>query len=315
MNVKTASPALPRRSAWRILRRDYPLYFFVLPAVAFTLLFAYLPLFTNVIAFMDYSLLKGWLGMGSPWVGFKWFQRFLTDPEFLPIAFRTIYYSLAKLAFSFPAPIILALLLNELRSQAFKRTVQTISYLPYFVSWVTVSSLLYMFLSLSSTGLFNNILELFGLQRIPFMSKSRYFLPILVVSDLWKGVGWGSIIYLAAIASIEQQLYEAARIDGASRWQQMRFITLPGIMPAMVILLILTAGGIFNANFDQMFTLQNDVIRPDTHVVNTYAYEIGIFTRKFSLGTAINLFQGLINFVLVWVTNLASKRIRGTGLF
>ena len=313
--MKTTALVHPRRSAWRIVRRDYVLYFFLLPAVGFTFLFAYLPLFINVIAFMDYSLLKGWLGLGSPWVGFKWFQRFLTNPDFPVIAWRTITYSLVKLAFSFPAPIILALLLNELRSQAFKRTVQTISYLPFFVSWVTVSSLLYLFLSLSSTGLVNNALELLGAKRIPFMSKARYFLPVLVVSDLWKGTGWGSIIYLAAIVSIEQQLYEAARIDGAGRWKQMRYITLPGIMPATVILLILTAGGIFNANFDQMFTLQNDVIRADTHVINTYSYYIGIESRKFSLGTAINLFQGVINFILVWTTNYLSKRIRGTGLF
>ena len=307
--------AAPRRNVGKIFRNEWVLYFFVLPAVGFTFLFNYLPLFINVIAFMDYDITKGWLGLASPWVGFKHFQKFLTDSEFPTIALRTLAYAGGKMVFTFPAPIIFALLLNELRSQAFKRTVQTISYMPFFVSWVTVSSLVYLFLSTSSTGLVNNIVQALGGQRTIYMSKVEYFLPLLVVTELWKSMGFSSIIYIAAIASIEQQLYEAAMIDGAGRWARMTRITLPGILPAVVILLILSAGSLFSSNFDQIYTLTNPVIRTRTFVINIWGYFQGIQQRKYSLGTAISMFQSVISFLLVWLTNFASKRVRGTGLF
>lgn len=313
--MRAEARAIRRRSFLKLIRREQVLYYMLIPAVSFTLLFYYLPMFMNVIAFMDYKITTGWLGLGSKWIGFQWFQRFLSDPDFYTIALRTVWYALAKLAFAFPAPIILALLLNEVRNQVYKRTVQTISYLPFFVSWVTVGGLIYMFLSTSSSGLVNNVIEFFGGERIVFMSRPQYFLPVLVFSTLWKGVGLGSIIYLATIASIEQQLYEAARIDGAGRWKQLWHITIPGIMPAVIIILILNAGTLFTADFDQMINLQNDVIKTDTDVINIYAYNVGILQKRFGMGTAINLFQAAINFTLVWLTNFAAKRIRGTGLF
>ena len=299
--IRTRRPA---RETIKIIKREYVLYLFLVPAVGFVFVFMYLPLFINVIAFMDYDLFDGWLGLGSPFVGLKHFKTFLSNSDFYTIALRTLYYSFVK-----------PLLLNELRIEGFKRVTQTISYLPHFVSWVTVSSLVYLFLSTSSTGFVNNIIEALGGNRILFMGRAQYFLPVLVVTDVWKGVGFGSIIYIAAIASIDLQLYEAAKIDGAGRWQRMIHITLPGIMPATIILLILSMGVVFNANFDQVFTLQNEVIRQDTMVINVYSYWIGIAQRKYSLSTAINLFQGLINFVLVWTTNYISKRVRGTALF
>jgi putative aldouronate transport system permease protein len=313
--LKSTLQALPRRSAWRTIRKEYVLYLLLVPALGFTFIFYYLPLAMNVVAFMDYKLTAGWLGLGSKWVGLYQFKRFLSDPDFYKVAGRTIVYAVAKLAFSFPAPIILALLLNELRNQVYKRTVQTISYLPFFVSWVTVGGLIYLFLSISSSGLINNVIEAFGGKRILFMSRPQYFLPVLVVSTLWKGVGLGSIIYLATIASIEQQLYEAARIDGAGRWKQLVHITLPGIMPAIIIILIMNAGGLFSADFDQIINLQNGVIQLDTDVINTYSYYVGVMQRRYAEGTAISLFQALINFALVWLTNFIAKRVRGTGLF
>jgi putative aldouronate transport system permease protein len=313
--LKPTAHAFPRRSLWRTLKREYVLYLLLIPAIGFTFVFYYMPMAMNVVAFMDYKLTAGWLGLGSKWVGFYQFQRFLSDPDFYKVALRTVVYALAKLAFSFPAPIILALLLNEVRNQAFKRTVQTISYMPFFVSWVTVAGLIYMFLSVSSSGLINNAIELFGGKRILFMSKAQYFLPVLVLSTLWKGVGLGSIIYLATIASIEQQLYEAAKIDGAGRWKQLIHITLPGIMPAIIIILIMNAGSIFSADFDQMINLQNGVIQLDTDVINTYSYYVGVMQRRYAEGTAISLFQAVINFFLVWLTNFIAKRVRGTGLF
>jgi putative aldouronate transport system permease protein len=313
--VTTTGTAIRRRSAWKSVKREYVLYLMLLPAVGFTLVFSYLPMSMNVIAFMDYKLTAGWLGLGSKWAGFAQFKRFLTDPVFYEVAARTIFYAAAKLVVSFPAPIILALLLNELRNQAFKRTVQTISYLPFFVSWVTVAGLIYMFLSISSTGIINTAIAALGGKKIIFMSRAQYFLPVMLFSTLWKGVGLGSIIYLATIASIEQQLYEAARIDGAGRWRQLLSITLPGIMPAVIIILILNAGSIFSADFDQIVNLQNNVIQTDTDVINVYSYHVGVSQRRYAVGTAISLFQAVINFGLVWLTNFISKRVRGTGLF
>ena len=307
--------AIHRRSSWRTVRRDRVLYLMLLPAIGFTLVFSYLPMAMNVIAFMDYKLTSGWLGLGSRWVGFANFKRFLGDPVFYEVTLRTIAYAAAKLAISFPAPIILALLLNEVRNQAFKRTVQTIAYLPYFVSWVTVAGLIYMFLSISSTGIINSGIAALGGKKILFMSRSQYFLPVMLFGTVWKGVGLGSIIYLATIASIEQQLYEAARIDGAGRWKQLLNITIPGIMPAIIILLILNAGSIFSADFDQIVNLQNDVIQTDTDVINVYSFHVGVAQRRYALGTAISLFQAVINFILVWLTNFVAKKVRGTGLF
>jgi putative aldouronate transport system permease protein len=309
-----AAPAR-RLTGWRLFRREYVLYLMLIPAVGFTFVFSYVPMGMNVIAFMDYKMTSGWMGLGSKWVGFYQFARFLSDPSFWEVTFRTILYSTAKLLVSFPAPIILALLLNELRNQAFKRTVQTIAYLPYFVSWVTVAGLIYMFLSISSTGIINILIEALGGKRTIFMSRPQYFLPVLLFSTVWKGVGLGSIIYLATIASIEQQLYEAARIDGAGRWRQLLHITLPGILPAVIIILILNAGSIFSADFDQIVNLQNSVIQTDTDVINVYTYHVGIMQRRFAQGTAISLFQAVINFALVWGTNFIARRTRGSGLF
>ena len=315
MSTEDDSRVVHRRSLWRILRREQVLYYMLIPALGFTLVFYYLPMFMNVIGFMDFKITKGWLGLGSEWVGLKWFKQFLSDSAFWPVARRTLWYAFAKLIFSFPAPIILALMLNEVKNQVFKRTVQTISYLPFFVSWVTVAGLIYIFLSTSSSGLINNVIEVLGGERIVFMSRAQYFLPVLVFSTLWKGMGLGSIIYLATIASIEQQLYEAAWIDGAGRWKQMIHITIPGIMPAVIVLLILNAGTLFSADFDQMINLQNNVIKTDTDVMPTYVFYVGIMQRKYALGTAISLFQSLINFTLIWLTNFAAKKVRGYGLF
>jgi putative aldouronate transport system permease protein len=297
------------------MKREYVLYFMLLPAIGFTLVFNYLPMSMNVIAFMDYKITGGWMGLQSKWVGLLWFKRFLTDPDFWSVTVRTVYYAFTKLLVSLPAPIILALLLNEVRSQVFKRTVQTISYLPFFVSWVTVSGLLYMFLSLSSAGIINQLIEALGGKKILFMGKSQYFLPVMLFSTVWKGVGLGSIIYLATIASIEQQLYEAARIDGAGRWRQLVHITIPGILPAFIIILIMSSGSIFSSDFTQIVTLQNDVIQTDTDVIDVYAFHVGVMNRRYAMGTAITLFQAVINFTIVWLTNLFAKRVRGTGLF
>ncbi len=291
----------------------YPLYFGVLPSILLTLIFSYLPMFTNVIAFMDYDMFNGWLGLGSPFVGFQNFS-FLKDPDFYKLVTRTLTYSVAGLIFSFPASLLLALALNELRNELFKRTIQTISYIPHFVSWVTVASLVYIFLSVDPSGLINNLKQaMVGGERISFMQKPEYFLAILLITGVWKEIGWGTIIYLASITSIDPQLYEAAQIDGAGRWKQMLHVTLPGIMPATVILLIFAVGGLFSSNFDQIYNLQNDVIRNDVSTINLYVYYKGLRDQQYSLSTAIGLFQGVISFILIRTANFISKKVADVG--
>lgn len=305
----------PTRGLTR-LRSEYPLYLFVLPAVVVTLLFAYLPMFMNITAFMDYDITAGWLGLESKFVGFAWFHQLFGDPYFVKVIWRTFYYSLLVLVFGVPGPLILALLLNELASEKFKRIVQSVSYLPHFVSWVTIASLIYLFASTDSAGLFNNIkIFLFGGERIVFMKDPAYFPFILTISNVFKTVGWGTIIYLAAIASVDQQLYEAATIDGANRWEKVRHITLPSILPTIVILLIFSFGALFASDFDQVYNLQNPIIRADTNTINVYSYYKGVLDQQISLATSIGLFQGIINAILLVLANYFSKKVTTYGLY
>jgi len=298
----------------RAIKNYWILYLYLLPAIGLTLVFNYLPTFSNVIAFMDYKIYNGWMGLSSSWVGFKNFQ-FLQTAEFWQLAWRTVYYSFFILLFSFPAPLILALLMNELRCQIFKKFVQTVSYIPHFVSWVTVASLFYIFLSYDPSGAVNNIIQaVFGGERQVFMQNSSLFLPLLIVSQMWKEVGWGSILYLAAITMIDPQLYEAARVDGANRWHQMRHITLPGMASTTVILLVFSLGGLFSGNFDQIFNFQNQVIQNQTNIINTFTFYKGIREQQFSLATAVGLFQGLIGFLLMFAANWAGKKYNDTGI-
>lgn len=290
------------------------LYVFLVPALLVTFLFAYLPMFSNIIAFMDYDFTKGWFGLGSPFVGFKNFS-FLRELWFYKLAGRTILYSFTMLIFSFPAPLILALLLNELKNATFKKTVQTVFYVPHFVSWVTVAGLFYLFFSTDPSGIVNNIKQLLvGGERILYMQNTSTFLPALVISQVWKEVGWGTILYLAAISVIDTQLYEAAEVDGANRWQQMLHITLPGLLSTTCILLIFSLGGLFGSNFDQIFNLQNPVIREDTYTINVFTYFRGIQAHQYSFATAVGLFQGLVSFVLIMTTNYVTKKLNNTGI-
>lgn len=290
------------------------LYIFLLPALLLTFFFSYLPLFSNVIAFMDYSMFDGWMGLGSPWVGFKNFS-FVHETWFVQLALRTFYYSAGILLFSFPASLILALMMNELKNQVFKKVSQTISYLPHFVSWTTVASLVYLFLSIDTVGLINNLkVALFGGERIVFMQNVHLFLPLLIITQTWKEVGWGSILYLAAISTIDPQLYEAATVDGAGRWRRMLNITLPGLMPTTIILMIFSLGGLFSGNFDQMFNLQNDVIQADTNIISTYTYYQGVRGAQYSLATAVGLFSGVISFLLLLGANFLGKKLNNTSI-
>ena len=291
------------------------LYIFLLPAIILTLVFGYLPMFSNVIAFLDYNIAKGWFGLASPFVGFKHFA-FLKEAWFYRILGRTMWYSFAGLLFSLPSSLILALLFNELRSLRFKKAVQTISYVPNFVSWVTISGLVYTFLSYEPDGILNNILEkLFHLERVSYMQDPIYFLAVLIITGIWKGVGWGTIMYMAALSTIDEQIYEAADVDGAGRLAKVIHITFPGLVPIFCILLIFAMGGLFHTNFDQMFNLQNAVLRDRVNTIDLYTYFNGVVNRQYSLSTAVGLFQGVTSMILVLGTNYITKKLSGVGIY
>ncbi|WP_162463215.1 ABC transporter permease [Paenibacillus psychroresistens] len=292
----------------------YILYLFLIPAIGLTFFFNYIPMFSNVIAFMDYDFTEGWMGMGSPFVGFKHFA-FLQESWFYELAIRTITYSFFILITSFPLALIFALLINELKSSKFKKITQTVSYIPHFVSWVTVSGLVYIFLTVDPSGLLNNLKVLiFGGERISYMQDSGYFLPLLILTQIWKETGWGCIIYLAALTTIDPSLYEAAVVDGATRWQKVWYITLPALIPTTAILLIFSLVGLFSSNFDQIFNLQNSVIRQTTDTINIYTFYVGVRSQQYSLAAAVGLFQGVVTFILVMISNYTSKKMSGSGI-
>ena len=315
MQATSAQKKAKSRSFWTIMRQDYLYYIFLLPSLVVTILFAYIPMFTNVVAFMDYVPYKGWMGLESDFVGFANFQSLMSDPGFWILVQRTIYYSVLISVVTFPASILFALLLNEVRNMAFKRIVQTVSYLPYFVSWVTIASLFYIFMSQDTAGIINNIRGLFGLERVIFMKYPSNFPAVLVISSLYKGLGWGSIIYLAAIAGVDAQLYEAARIDGASRFRQAWNITLPSILPTITIMLVMSMGSLFSSNFDQVYTMQNPLISPETDTIATYTYVVSLVKMRYSAGATIGLFQGVVNAIFLLGSDKISKKLSGYGLF
>ena len=304
-----------RKRFWAMLRQDYALYLFLAPAILATLIFAYLPMFTNYIAFTKYVPYHGWMGMASEFIGLDNFKELLSNADFWRIVGRTIYYSALITVVTFPASIIFALLLNEVRNMAYKRTVQTVSYLPHFVSWVTIASLFYLFMSTDTVGIINNIRELFGFERVSIMADSGNFPIVLALSSLYKGLGWGSIIYLAAISGVDPQLYEAARIDGASRFQQALNITIPTILPTIALMLVMSMGSLFGSNFDQVFNLQNTLIAPDTNTIATYSYTVTLVKSRFAAGATIGLFQGAVNAVFLLGSDKLSKKLSGYGLF
>lgn len=287
-------------------RKQIWLLIFVAPAVILTIIFSYLPMFGNIIAFQDFNVTKGFLG--SPFVGFANFKKLFEDPRSLKVIINTFILSSVNLIFTFPAPIILALMLNELKSSVFKRTVQTISYLPHFISWVIILGFVKE-LTAYPYGLLNDIkIALFGGEPVMFLAESEYFLPIIVITNIWKEVGWNTIIFLAALSGIDMQLYEAAAIDGAGRLRQTFHVTLPGIMPTIVILLILSISRLFGTNFDQVYNLINIHIQDEVDVLETYVYREGIQRYKYSFAAAVGLFQGAISLVLIVITNMLSKR-------
>ena len=293
-----------RKSLKKRIWEHKVLYLFLLPCVASLLVFNYYPMYGALLAFKKFNYELGIIG--SPWVGFKNFQTFISSLEFWTIIRNTITISGLKLIFSFTAPIILALLLNELRFHKFKRVVQTMSYLPNFVSWVVVVSLLTVIFS-PYGGIVNNIRNLMGYDSIFFLGEDKYFYPFVVLSDIWKGVGWGSIIYLSALSSISPELYESAILDGAGRLKSTWHITLPGIKMTIGIMFIYAVGGILNAGFDQILLLQQPANMLKSEILDTFVLKTGLNYGKFEYATAIGLFKSVFSFTLIIVTNQLAK--------
>ena len=296
----------------RSLTRYQALYLMLIPGVLYFLTFKYAPLLGSIIAFKDYHIAKGIID--SPWVGFRWFENLFTYPQFTRLLRNTLLISVYQIIFSFPAPIILALLLNELRKAMFKRLVQTVIYLPHFLSWTLMYGLVYMMFSVQ-TGVVNNLLGQLGIPPINLLQSNEIFRTLIVGSGMWKEMGWGTIIFLAALTGINPSLYEAAKIDGAGRWDQMRYISLPGIMPAVVVLLLLKLGNILDLGFEQIFIFLNPTNYENGDILDTYAYRAGIIQGQYSMTTAIGLFQSVIGFLLLLFANRLSNKTTGEGLF
>ena len=297
------------------LKRDWirnrSLYILVIPVLLFYILFHYKPMYGAIIAFKDYTPILG--VKDSPWIGFDNFIRFFKSVYFGRLIKNTILLSVYSLIFGFPAPIILALLLNEVRNKRFKNLTQTITYLPHFISLIVVTGMLTDF-SMTS-GLFNDIIEFFGGERSPLLQNPNLYRTMYVASGIWQQVGWGSIIYLSALAGVDQQLYEAASIDGAGKWKQLLNVTLPGIAPTIIIMLIMRVGQLMSMGYEKTILLYNPSTYDTADIISSYIYRVGLLEQDWSYSTAVGLFNSVINFCLLILTNKISKKFSETSLW
>ncbi|MDR0405812.1 MAG: ABC transporter permease subunit [Clostridiales bacterium] len=299
------------KRAAKDFKRNYSLYLIALPVLLFYILFAYKPMYGVWIAFTRFNPAQGIVG--SPWVGLANFTSFFRSHYFARLMKNTLFISAASILFSIPSAVLLALLINEVKSKAFAKTVQTITYMPHFISLVVVCGIVADFVSLD--GLVNKILALFGAEAVSFLQMPEYFVPIYIISDLWQEVGWSSIIYLAAIVGIDAELYEAATIDGAGRVRQVLHITLPGILPTVVIMLLLRLGAIMNVGFEKIILLYNPMIYDTSDVISTYVYRAGLENFDFGLSAAVGLFNSVINFALILISNTLCRKLNETSLW
>ena len=303
-----------RSGTWKQINRNWGLYLLLLPSLVLLILFAYKPMYGVVIAFKNY---KNSLGiLGSPWAEplFKNFQRFFNSYQCEATIRNTLRLSLYSLAVGFPIPIILALMINQITAMRFRRTFQTILYLPHFISTVVMVGLLLIWLSPSS-GLVGAFYRLLGKDAPNVMTSASGFPSIYVWSDVWQHSGWDSIVFLAALSSIDPTLYEAATVDGATRWQKMRYIDLPLLMSTACIMLILRAGNLMNVGFEKVFLMQNDLNMSTSEIIATYVYKMGLRNSQYAVSTAVNLFNNLVNFVLLLLVNCVTRKLGETSLF
>ncbi len=300
-----------RKKSLKILK-GYQLYLLIFPAFLFFLVFCYFPMYGIQIAFKDFVATKGiW---GSEWVGFKHFIRLFESPNFLMLLKNTLGISIYSLIVGFPMPILLALLLNEVRDGPFKKIVQTVTYAPNFISVVVLVGMLQSFFS-TNTGIVNLILANFGVEPIAWLSNQSYFKSMYVWSGVWQGTGWGSIIYLAKLAGIDPQLYEAATIDGATKFQKMIHVSIPGIVPTMTIMFILNSGSIMNVGYEKIYLMQNPLVLQTSEVISTYVYKVGLVNAQYSFSTAVGLLNSVVNLILLTFVNFVSSKLGDTTLW
>ena len=296
----------------RSIARYWQLYLFLVPAVLYIFLFKYFPMYGIQIAFRDYSPALGFAG--SEWVGFEHFLRFFNSFNFSRLISNTLLLNLFQLVAFFPMPIIVALALNQMRSKRYKSVLQTVFYVPHFISLVVLVGMLHVFLSPSS-GVINKIIELLGGEAIFFLGEPGWFRPVYIISGIWQETGWVSIIYLAALTGISPDLYEASVIDGANKWRQIRHIDLPGIMPVVVVLLILEVGKIMNLSFEKALLMQTELNKQTSDIISTYVYEMGLLRARHSFATAVGLFNSVVNFVLLAAANAFARRKSDIGIW
>nr|WP_246362472.1 ABC transporter permease subunit [Paenibacillus alba] len=300
------------RQLWIDIRKDWDLYLALIPGIAFLLLFKYTPMYGIIIAFKDFNIFEGM--SASPWVGWKHFEKLISSASFLQVFQNTLLISVYKIVFLFPLPIIIAILLNELKHIAFKRSVQTVIYLPHFLSWVIVSGL---FIDLLSTngGIVNKMIVALGGEPIRFFLDSHIFRSVLVASAGWKDLGWNTIIYLAALAGIDPGLYESAKMDGANRWKQIIHITLPGLLPIILLMFILRLGYVLEAGTEQVLVMYNPSVYNVADVIGTYVYRIGLGEQDYSFSTAVGVFESVVAFILIISGNSLSRKFFGRGIW
>jgi len=294
------------------LRRNCQYYLMLLPALAFYVIFKYIPMYGVLIAFKDYNFMAG--VMKSPWVGLEVFREVFRDRTFWTTLRNTIRLNLLSLIVGFPAPVIFALFLNEITNKTYKRTIQSISYLPHFISWVILYGLLLAFLY-RETGLVNVLLKKLGFQEINFLATKGWWYVVYVGSGIWKELGWSAIIYLSAMTAIDPQLYEAASIDGAGRFRLMWHVTLPGIKNTLIVMLLLNIGRMISIGFDQPYMLGNPMVSEISTVISTYVYEMGLVRARFSYTTAVGLFQSVVNLILLLGADRLARLLGEEGLF
>ena len=299
-------------SLWRYFIKRRYLYLMCVPGLAFLIIFKYIPMYGIIMAFQDFNFKKGIFG--SPFNNFEHFQVLFTSDKFFQVLSNSLTLSVLRLIISFPIPVLLALLLNEIRGKLFKRTAQTLMYLPHFISWVVLAGIMVNFLSLND-GIINDAIVFFGGEKINFLGSAQWFRTVIISTNIWKEAGWGTIIYLAGLSSINPEYYEAATVDGANRFQKIRHITLPGISGTIVIMLVLAIGSLMNNGFEQIFLFQNDRNKAVSDVFETYTYAIGIAGTRYSYSTAVGLFKNIVGTVLIFSTNSIAKKLGGATLY
>lgn len=306
------SVAYYKTPLWRRMLKNWELYLFLIPAIVYFCVFCYMPMYGVQIAFRNFMPNRSILG--SPWVGLKHFHRIFRLPNFGQIVWNTLAISLYSLAVSFPVPILLALVINEIRAETFRRTVQTVSYAPHFISTVVLVSLIDVFFN-TDYGMANKIIQFFGGNAIPFLVDQRYFRSLYVFSGVWQSSGWSAIVYLSALSGIDPQLHESAMIDGASRFKRIIHINIPCILPTVSLLFILQTGSLMSVGFEKVFLMQKNVNLDVSEVLSTYVYKQGLLQAQYSFSAAVGLFNSVVNCILLIITNSISNSLGGNSLF